>query len=155
MLQEFEGCSKVGVELIYLYIFNKCSYLQNICIQVCPEYGEVFLFSKWLLSINLPKYARKTFPSHPPARLRVSSSFQGWRRIKSLASVVHSHFHAPSPLVPQPLTAMITNEVFSCFVFYGTLLVIKMYIVAIITGQVRLRKKVRVCGQDEQWKNLL
>lgn len=81
--------------------------------------------------------------------------FRGGRRIKSLASVVHSHFHAPSPLVPQPLTAMITNEVFSCFVFYGTLLVIKMYIVAITTGQVRLRKKVRVCGQDEQWKNLL
>lgn len=37
---------------------------------------------------------------------------------------------------------MIRNEVFSCFVFYGVLLVIKMYIIAIITGQVRLRKKV-------------
>lgn len=79
--------------------------------------------------------------------------FRGWRRIKSLASVVQSHSHAPSP--PEPLTAMITNEVFSCFAFYGTLLIIKMYIVAIITGQVRLRKKVRVCGQDEKWKNLL
>lgn len=38
--------------------------------------------------------------------------------------------------------AMITNEVFSCFVFYAVLLVIKMYVIAIITGQVRLRKKV-------------
>lgn len=34
------------------------------------------------------------------------------------------------------------GPVFSCFVFYGVLLVIKMYIIAIITGQVRLRKKV-------------
>ena len=37
---------------------------------------------------------------------------------------------------------MIRNEVFSCFVFYGVLLVVKMYIIAIITGQIRLRKKV-------------
>lgn len=42
----------------------------------------------------------------------------------------------------RPLTAMINDEVFSCFVFYGVLLVLKMYIIAIITGQVRLRKKV-------------
>lgn len=34
------------------------------------------------------------------------------------------------------------DPVFSCFAFYGVLLVIKMYIIAIITGQVRLRKKV-------------
>lgn len=34
------------------------------------------------------------------------------------------------------------NQVFSCFVFYGVLLVMKMYIIAIITGQMRLRKKV-------------
>lgn len=34
------------------------------------------------------------------------------------------------------------DPVFSCFVFYGALLVVKMYIIAIITGQVRLRKKV-------------
>lgn len=38
--------------------------------------------------------------------------------------------------------AVIRNEVFSCFVFYGVLLVIKMYVIAIVTGQVRLRKKV-------------
>lgn len=37
---------------------------------------------------------------------------------------------------------MMNNEAFSCFVFYSVLLVIKMYILAIITGQVRLRKKV-------------
>lgn len=40
-------------------------------------------------------------------------------------------------------TAMIRNEVFSCFVFYAVLLVVKMYVIAVITGQVRLRKKVR------------
>ncbi|MGH0167936.1 UNVERIFIED_CONTAM: hypothetical protein FKN15_053781 [Acipenser sinensis] len=38
---------------------------------------------------------------------------------------------------------MLDNEAFGSFVFYSTLLIIKMYIVAIITGQVRLRKKVR------------
>ncbi|XP_066517297.1 prostaglandin E synthase [Hoplias malabaricus] len=36
---------------------------------------------------------------------------------------------------------MLGNPVFSCFTFYGTLLILKMYIIAIITGQVRLRKK--------------
>ncbi|KAF1377730.1 hypothetical protein PFLUV_G00203770 [Perca fluviatilis] len=43
---------------------------------------------------------------------------------------------------------LIRNEVFSCFVFYGVLLVIKMYIVAIITGQVRLRKKAFANPED-------
>ncbi|XP_034048489.1 prostaglandin E synthase [Thalassophryne amazonica] len=43
---------------------------------------------------------------------------------------------------------MIGNEVFSCFVFYGVLLVIKMYIIAIITGQVRLRKKAFANPED-------
>ncbi|XP_070780705.1 prostaglandin E synthase [Enoplosus armatus] len=46
------------------------------------------------------------------------------------------------------MAAMIRNEVFSCFVFYGVLLVIKMYTVAIITGQVRLRKKVFANPED-------
>ncbi|KAF3849302.1 prostaglandin E synthase [Gymnodraco acuticeps] len=40
------------------------------------------------------------------------------------------------------------NEVFSCFVFYAVLLVIKMYILAIITGQVRLRKKAFANPED-------
>ncbi|TDH02221.1 hypothetical protein EPR50_G00170860 [Perca flavescens] len=43
---------------------------------------------------------------------------------------------------------LIRNEVVSCFVFYGVLLVIKMYIVAIITGQVRLRKKAFANAED-------
>nr|XP_046230615.1 prostaglandin E synthase [Scatophagus argus] len=43
---------------------------------------------------------------------------------------------------------MIKNEVFSCFVFYGALLVIKMYIIAVITGQVRLRKKAFANPED-------
>lgn len=42
----------------------------------------------------------------------------------------------------QTMAVIIRNEVFSCFVFYGVLLLLKMYIIAIITGQVRLRKKV-------------
>ncbi|KAM9840947.1 prostaglandin E synthase [Aulostomus maculatus] len=43
---------------------------------------------------------------------------------------------------------MLRNDVFSCFVFYGVLLVIKMYIIAIITGQVRLRKKAFTNPED-------
>ncbi|KAM9307322.1 prostaglandin E synthase [Pholidichthys leucotaenia] len=43
---------------------------------------------------------------------------------------------------------MIRNEVFSCFVFYGVLLVLKMYVIAIITGQVRLRKKAFANPED-------
>ncbi|XP_040915508.1 prostaglandin E synthase [Toxotes jaculatrix] len=46
------------------------------------------------------------------------------------------------------MAVMIRNEVFSCFVFYGVLLVIKMYIIAIITGQVRLRKKAFANPED-------
>ncbi|CAN9504426.1 unnamed protein product [Ophioblennius macclurei] len=46
------------------------------------------------------------------------------------------------------MAVMIRNEVFSCFVFYGVLLVVKMYIVAIITGQVRLRKKAFANPED-------
>ncbi|XP_074473999.1 prostaglandin E synthase [Sebastes fasciatus] len=46
------------------------------------------------------------------------------------------------------MAVMIKNEVFSCFVFYGVLLVIKMYIIAIITGQVRLRKKAFANPED-------
>lgn len=82
--------------------------------------------------------------SPPPHSSMCHHHFRGWRRIKSLASLVHTHFHALSKRVSQTLIAMITNEVFSCFAFYGALMVIKMYIIAIITGQVRLRRKVRV-----------
>lgn len=37
---------------------------------------------------------------------------------------------------------MMENTVFMSFAFYSTILILKMYVVAIITGQVRLRKKV-------------
>lgn len=40
--------------------------------------------------------------------------------------------------------SMLQNEVLLCFAFYSTILIVKMFVVAIITGQVRLRKKVRV-----------
>ncbi|KAM3873822.1 prostaglandin E synthase [Diretmus argenteus] len=43
---------------------------------------------------------------------------------------------------------MIRSDVFSCFVFYAVLLVLKMYILAIITGQVRLRKKAFANPED-------
>ncbi|XP_044309147.1 prostaglandin E synthase [Varanus komodoensis] len=43
---------------------------------------------------------------------------------------------------------MMGNDAFSSFVFFGTLLVLKMYAVAIITGQVRLRKKAFANPED-------
>ncbi|XP_063000739.1 prostaglandin E synthase [Elgaria multicarinata webbii] len=43
---------------------------------------------------------------------------------------------------------MMENEAFASFVFFGTLLVIKMYVLAIITGQVRLRKKAFANPED-------
>ncbi|XP_062816039.1 prostaglandin E synthase isoform X2 [Anolis carolinensis] len=40
------------------------------------------------------------------------------------------------------------NEAFASFLFFGTLLVLKMYAVAVITGQVRLRKKAFANPED-------
>lgn len=44
----------------------------------------------------------------------------------------------------------LSNPVFSCFVFYSTLLILKMYTIAIITGQVRLRKKAFANPEDAE-----
>ncbi|XP_006272348.1 prostaglandin E synthase isoform X1 [Alligator mississippiensis] len=43
---------------------------------------------------------------------------------------------------------MMKNEVFASFAFYSTILILKMYVVAIITGQVRLRKKAFANPED-------
>ncbi|RVE65994.1 hypothetical protein OJAV_G00122270 [Oryzias javanicus] len=59
--------------------------------------------------------------------------------------------HLWSSCVPPSLPAravMIRNEVFSCFLFYAVLLIVKMYVIAIITGQVRLRKKAFANPED-------
>ncbi|XP_077140603.1 prostaglandin E synthase [Ranitomeya variabilis] len=40
------------------------------------------------------------------------------------------------------------NKVFLMFVFYSTLLIMKMYLLAIITGQIRLRKKAFANPED-------
>ncbi|KFO09925.1 Prostaglandin E synthase, partial [Balearica regulorum gibbericeps] len=48
---------------------------------------------------------------------------------------------APSP-------KMMENKVFMSFAFYSTILILKMYVVAIITGQVRLRKKAFANPED-------
>ncbi|XP_042335686.1 prostaglandin E synthase isoform X1 [Sceloporus undulatus] len=50
-----------------------------------------------------------------------------------------------SPLRKAP---RMENETFASFIFFGTLLVLKMYVVAIITGQVRLRKKAFANPED-------
>ncbi|XP_072309685.1 prostaglandin E synthase [Eucyclogobius newberryi] len=39
------------------------------------------------------------------------------------------------------METLLNNQVFSCFVFYAVLLLLKMYSIAIIVGQLRLRKK--------------
>lgn len=44
--------------------------------------------------------------------------------------------------MPPPVLALVSGQALPAFLLCGTLLVIKMYVVAIITGQVRLRKKV-------------
>ncbi|XP_065149507.2 prostaglandin E synthase [Paramisgurnus dabryanus] len=43
---------------------------------------------------------------------------------------------------------MLESEVSMCFIFYSTLLILKMFIIAIITGQVRLRKKAFANAED-------
>ncbi|XP_052525221.1 prostaglandin E synthase isoform X2 [Tympanuchus pallidicinctus] len=43
---------------------------------------------------------------------------------------------------------MMGNTVFLSFTFYSTILILKMYVVAIITGQVRLRKKAFANPED-------
>ncbi|KFP27883.1 Prostaglandin E synthase, partial [Colius striatus] len=43
---------------------------------------------------------------------------------------------------------MMENKVFLSFTFYSTILIVKMYVVAIITGQVRLRKKAFANPED-------
>ncbi|KAF1537219.1 Prostaglandin E synthase, partial [Eudyptula albosignata] len=48
---------------------------------------------------------------------------------------------APSP-------KMMENTVFMSFAFYSTILILKMYVIAIITGQVRLRKKAFANPED-------
>ncbi|NWV15580.1 PTGES synthase, partial [Ptilonorhynchus violaceus] len=43
---------------------------------------------------------------------------------------------------------MMENKVFLSYTFYSTILILKMYVVAIITGQVRLRKKAFANPED-------
>uniref|UniRef100_A0A8B9CVQ8 Prostaglandin E synthase n=1 Tax=Anser brachyrhynchus TaxID=132585 RepID=A0A8B9CVQ8_9AVES len=62
-------------------------------------------------------------------------SSAGWKRCRRPGS------SDPSP-------TMMENKVFLSFAFYGTVLIVKMYVVAIITGQVRLRKKAFANPED-------
>lgn len=51
------------------------------------------------------------------------------------------------------MEALLNNDVFSCFVFYAVLLVLKMYTIAIIVGQFRLRKKVSAKVKKKKKQN--
>lgn len=55
---------------------------------------------------------------------------------------------APAVKMPEPVLALGSGQVLPAFLLCSTLLVIKMYVVAVITGQVRLRKKVRAVLGD-------
>lgn len=56
---------------------------------------------------------------------------------------------APAIKMPAaPVPAIVSGQVLPAFLLCSTLLVIKMYVVAVITGQVRLRKKVRAALRD-------
>ncbi|KAJ8261368.1 hypothetical protein COCON_G00170910 [Conger conger] len=47
---------------------------------------------------------------------------------------------------------MVDNEVFASFVFYSTLLILKMYIIAIITGKLRLSRKA-FCNPEDAMRH--
>ncbi|KAL7980872.1 hypothetical protein Chor_002026 [Crotalus horridus] len=44
---------------------------------------------------------------------------------------------------------MMENEIFASFLFFATLLILKMYATAILTGQVRLRKKAEEVHRND------
>ncbi|CAL8341873.1 unnamed protein product [Arctogadus glacialis] len=78
---------------------------------------------------------------------------------KARRSSAHSHSHAHSRTTETFLilhersdfthiTTMLRSDVFSCFVFYAVLLILKMYFLAILTGQLRLRKKAFANPED-------
>ena len=50
--------------------------------------------------------------------------------------------------MPPPVPALVSGQVLPAFLLCSTLLIVKMYVVAVITGQVRLRKKVRAALGD-------
>ncbi|KAI1232115.1 hypothetical protein IHE44_0007172 [Lamprotornis superbus] len=74
---------------------------------------------------------------------------QGWRRLGQALT-----FSLTPPATAEALRCaarsakMMENEVFLSFTFYSTILILKMYVVAIITGQVRLRKKAFANPED-------
>ncbi|XP_072604491.1 prostaglandin E synthase isoform X2 [Vulpes vulpes] len=50
--------------------------------------------------------------------------------------------------MPPPVLALVSGQALPAFLLCSTLLVIKMYVVAVITGQVRLRKKAFANPED-------
>lgn len=50
--------------------------------------------------------------------------------------------------MPAPVLAIVSGQVLPAFLLCSTLLIIKMYVVAVITGQVRLRKKAFANPED-------
>lgn len=74
----------------------------------------------WCLNMAVPA----PLPQSPRSPGKISAGWDCSRR--------------PSGTFPK----MMENKVLMSFAFYSTILIFKMYVVAIITGQVRLRKKV-------------
>ncbi|XP_040012591.1 prostaglandin E synthase isoform X2 [Xiphias gladius] len=107
------------------------------------EYSfELIIIARWV-GASPTAGLQKSLPSRPHSRFQrryactdpraplFRNSPPGTARLRAAAAAV-----------------MIRNEAFSCFVFYGVLLVVKMYTIAIVTGQIRLRKKAFANPED-------
>ncbi|XP_010719181.1 prostaglandin E synthase isoform X1 [Meleagris gallopavo] len=77
-------------------------------------------------------------------RMHVSS------RVMGVEAAVLTFLHGAEEICRAKAGAptMMGNTVFLSFTFYSTILILKMYVVAIITGQVRLRKKAFANPED-------
>lgn len=95
---------------------------------------------------RLPHLGQKFWPPEwaapsadaPPAA--ASSGSQAPRRCR--LSPAPCLPRAPAARMPPRVLAVVGGQVLPAFLLCSTLLVIKMYAVAVVTGQVRLRKKV-------------
>ncbi|XP_010719182.1 prostaglandin E synthase isoform X2 [Meleagris gallopavo] len=96
------------------------------------------------------------FRSYSPLFLLVSASveplltMETTSRVMGVEAAVLTFLHGAEEICRAKAGAptMMGNTVFLSFTFYSTILILKMYVVAIITGQVRLRKKAFANPED-------
>ncbi|PKU35725.1 prostaglandin e hypothetical protein [Limosa lapponica baueri] len=95
----------------------------------------------WRSATRLPVSSRLEQSPRALCPAKLSDSPLAARARSPLAESAAGDRAAPSP-------KMMENAVFMSFTFYSTILILKMYVVAIITGQVRLRKKAFANPED-------